>query len=236
MAESIQNLENSITNLSKQVDAGRAAINEQAATISHVSTILNDTVMTLVNSKRVGEDGKVGAVALANDLANAPIGDAGKLRNNLGLSAAATLPVKDTGNWNEIGWGADELMSVGSGASIREGSKGYTDSKVSAVKPSRGWNENGFWCIQPGGLQTCFQHVDGKNLAPAGLRWVFPRGFAADNSFTVNVTVEYKNTWTQHPVMITGRDWSGVTIFMGDIGGNMADYRLHMTATGFFDY
>lgn len=103
MAESIQNLENSITNLSKQVDAGRVAINEQAATISHVSTILNDTVMTLVNSKRVGEDGKVGAVALANDLATAPIGDVGNLRKRLGLSNAGDFPVFPDANGEDIG-------------------------------------------------------------------------------------------------------------------------------------
>lgn len=130
MADSIKDLENQIAALRAEIEKGSNIIREQQSNINYATTLVNDMTMNLVNAKRVGQDGKVGALALSNDLAGAPVGDSTKVRSNLGIGALAMkdkLSDADAGDQSRLranmGLGALALANDLAGAPVGDAGK-----------------------------------------------------------------------------------------------------------------
>lgn len=83
--------------LKAQINEMQQQLNSQQTTIGHLSgalqsaySVSSDVVKTLTNAKVVGTNGNLGTLSHADSLAGAPIGDAGRLRGDMGLGELAT--------------------------------------------------------------------------------------------------------------------------------------------------
>ena len=124
----LSNLEARIAQLEARLaDSARAQATTQDS-IARASTIARDTVLTLVNGKRVAENGRLGAVGLANTLSDAPVGDPVALRNNMGLTSAATTQVFPTKTATAVGPRDDALPTSKQLWEGVEAAKEYTRS------------------------------------------------------------------------------------------------------------
>ena len=64
-----------------------------------------DTYKHLINVKAVATNGRLGALSAADTLANAPVGDAAKLRSNIGAASSADIESRVASRENVVGLG-----------------------------------------------------------------------------------------------------------------------------------
>lgn len=79
-----------INEMQQQLNSQQTMIGNLSGALQSAYGVSSDVVKTLINAKVVGTNGNLGTLSHADTLAGAPIGDAGRLRGDMGLGELAT--------------------------------------------------------------------------------------------------------------------------------------------------